>query len=56
MIKRDDFDFDKVNFPFLGSYKVTFLAERFMVYTFCNLLGLLDSAIMFRTSTRDKNV
>ena len=26
------------------------------VYTFCNLLGLLESAIMLRTSTREINV
>ena len=47
--KRDDFDFDIVNFPFL---MVTFL----VVYTFRNLLGLLESAIMLQTSTLEMNV
>ena len=41
--KRDDFDFDIVNFPFL---MVTFLVVLLMVFTFRNLLGLLESAIM----------
>ena len=44
--KRDDFDFDIVNFPFL---MVTFLVVLLMVYTFRNLLGLLESAIMLQT-------
>ena len=39
--KRDNFDFDIVNFPFL-----TFLAVLRMVYTFRSLLGLLEPAIM----------
>ena len=43
--KRDDFDFDIAN-PFL--WMVTFLAVLPMVYTFRNLLGLLESAIMLR--------
>ena len=41
--KRDDFDFDIVNFPFCI---LTFLAVIRMVYIFRNLLGLLESAIM----------
>ena len=36
--KRDDFDFDIVNFP---SWMVTFIAVLRMAYTFRNLLGLL---------------
>ena len=36
--KRDDFDFDIVNFPF---WMVTFLAVLGMVYTFRNLLVML---------------
>ena len=42
--KRDDFDFDIVNFPFLDGF------------TFRNLLGLLESAIMLQTSTLEINV
>ena len=49
--KRDDFDFDIVNFPFLA-----FLVVLLMVYTFRNLLGLLESAIMLQTSTLEINV
>ena len=45
--KRDDCDF-----PFL----VMFLVVLIMVYTFRNLLGLLESAIMLRTSTLEINV
>ena len=51
--KRDDFDFDIVNFPF---WMVTFLVVLLMVYTFRNLLGLLQSAIMLQTSTLEINV
>ena len=51
--KRDDFDFDIVNFPF---WMVTFLVVLLMVYTFRNLLGLLESAIMLQTSTLEINV
>ena len=51
--KRDDFDFDIVYFRF---WMVTFLALHRKVYTFRNLLGLLVSAIMYRTSTREINV
>ena len=51
--KRDDFDFDIVNFPF---WMVTFLVVLLMVFTFRNLLGLLESAIMLQTSTLEINV
>ena len=51
--KRDDFDFDLVYFRF---WMVRFLAVHRKVYTFRNLLGLLVSAIMYRTSTREINV
>ena len=34
---------------------VTFLSVLFMVYTFRNLLGLLESAIMLRSSTCEIN-
>ena len=44
MIKGVDFDFDIINFPFLHGN-----VPR-------NLLGLLESAIMSRTSMRDINV
>ena len=55
IIKRDDFDFDIVNFSVFGSL-VTFLGVLIMVFTFLNLLGLLESAIMLRTSTLEINV
>ena len=51
--KRDDFDFDIVNFPF---WMVTFLVVLLMVFTFRNLLGLLESAIILQTSTLEINV
>ena len=51
--KRDDFDFDLVIFFF---WMVTFLVVLLMVYTFRNLLGLLESAIMLQTSTLEINV
>ena len=51
--KRDDFDFDIVNFPF---WMVTFLVVLLMVFTFRNLLDLLESAIMLQTSTLEINV
>ena len=35
---------------------MTFLVVRLMVYTFRNLLGLLESAIMLQTSTPEINV
>ena len=43
--KRDDFDFDIFHF-WMG----TFLVVHLMVYTVRNLLGLLESATMLRTS------
>ena len=52
MKKRDDFDFDIVNFPFLDG---DVPRCPFRVYTFRNLLGLLFSAITLRTSTREIN-
>ena len=54
--KRDDFDFDIV-IVFLCFFflMVTFLV-LLMVYTFRNLLGLLESAIMLRTSALAINV
>ena len=52
--KRDDVDFDIVNFPFF--WMMTFLVVLLMVYTFRNLLGLLKSAIMLQTSTLEINV
>ena len=51
--KRDDFDFDIVNIPFLDG---AFLVVLLMVYTFRNLLGLLESANMLQTSTFEINV
>ena len=44
--KRYDFDFDIVDFPFLDGD-----VPRRASYTFRNLVGLLESAIMLRTST-----
>ena len=41
--KRDDFDSDKVNFPFLDG---TFPIVTLMGFTFHNLLGLLECAVM----------
>ena len=52
--KRDDFDFDIVNFRFF--WMVTFLVVILMVYTFRNLFGLLESAIMLQTSTLEINL
>ena len=49
----DDFDFDIITFRF---WMVTFLAVLQMVYIFRNLLGLIESAIMSRTSMREINV
>ena len=51
--KRDGFDFDIVNFPFLDGYVFVVLL---MAYTFHNLFGLLESAIIFRTSMHEINV
>ena len=53
--KRDDFDFDIVNFP-VFFWMWTFLVVLLMVYTFRKLLGLLESAIMLQTSTLEINV
>ena len=50
--KRDDFDIDIVYFPFF--WMVTFLVVLLMVYTFRNLLGLLESAIILQTLQRSK--
>ena len=50
--KRDDFDFDIVNFPFLDGD----VPRLLMAYTFHNLLGLLESTIMLRTSMHEINV
>ena len=58
--KRDDFDFDIVNFPFLDGHQFLgwspFVVVLLMVFTFRNLLGLLESAIMLQTSTLEINV
>ena len=48
--KRDDFDFS------VFAWMVTFRAVHLMVYTFRNLLGLLEPAIVLRTSTREINI
>ena len=50
--KRDDFDFDALNFPFWDG---DVPRRASMVYTFRNLLGLLESAIMLQTSTLEIN-
>ena len=52
--ERDDFNLAIVNFPFLDGDVP--LRASYGVYTFCNLLGSLESAIMLRTSTREINV
>ena len=45
--KRDDFDFDIVNFPFLdGDVPVL----PFTVFTFLNLFDLLECLVMLLTS------
>ena len=49
--KRDDFDFDIVNFPFLDG---DVPRASYGVYI-SNLLGLLESAIMLQTSTLEIN-
>ena len=51
--KRNDFDIDIVNVPFKMT---TFLVVLLMMYTFRNLLGLLESTIMLQTSTLEINV
>ena len=53
LIKRDNNNFDIiVNFPFLDGDVPNH--SSYGVYTFRNILGLLESAIMLRTSTRNK--
>ena len=47
----DDLESDIVFF-----WIVTFIVMLLMEYTFLNLLGLLESAIMLRTSTLEINV
>ena len=44
--KRDDFDFDIVNFPFLD---VMFLIRHPMVFIFLNLFDLLECPVMLMT-------
>ena len=51
--KRDDFDFDTVNFPFIDG-DVPRRASCGEIFR--NLLGLLESEIMLRTSTLKINV
>ena len=53
--KRDDFDFDIVNFLFFDG-DVPRRASYGVQYTFRNLLGSVESAIVFRTSTHKINV
>ena len=45
--KRDDFDFDKVNFPFLD---VTFPVLPLTGFTFLNLFGLLECLVTWLIS------
>ena len=45
-------NFIQLNF----SMKIKFLVVLLMVYTFRNLLGLLESAIMLQTSTLEINL
>ena len=45
--KRDDFDFDIVNFPFY--YMVMFLGRHPMVFIFLNLFVLLENPVMSMT-------
>ena len=44
--KRDDFDFDIMNFPFLDG---DFLVRHPMVFIFLNLLDLLEFLVMLMT-------
>ena len=48
--KRDDFNFEKVNFPFMMEM---FLALLPMVYIFLGLFVLLEYALMLMTSTTE---
>ena len=52
--KRDDFDFDIVNFPFLDGDVPR--RASYGVYISQLILGLLESAIMLQTSTLEINV
>ena len=53
--KRDDFDFDIVNFPFLDG-DVPRRASYGVYISQLDLLGLLESAIMLQTSTLEINL
>ena len=44
--KRDDFDFDNVNFPFLD---VMFLVRHPTVFIFLNIFDLLEFLVMLMT-------
>ena len=46
--KRDDFDFDIVNFPFLN-FSMMFLVRHPMVFIFLSLLNLLEFQVMLMT-------
>ena len=48
--KRDDFNFEKVNFPFLMEM---FLAPLPMVYIFLSLFVLLECVLMLMNSTTE---
>ena len=48
--KRDDFDFDIVNFPFLDVWMVTFPVLPLTGFTFLNLFGLLECLVMWLIS------
>ena len=50
--KRDDFNFETVNFPFLMEM---ILARLSMVYIFRNLFVLLEYVLMSVTSTTETN-
>ena len=54
--KRDHFDFDIVNFPFLDGDVPRRASYGVYICIFRNLLGLLESAIMLQTSTLEINV
>ena len=48
--KRDNFNFEKVNFPFLDEL---FLAPLPMVYLFLSLIVLLECVLISMTSTTE---
>ena len=52
----DVFHFDIIDCKFSVFLILAFLDVLLIVYTLRNFLGLLESAIMFRTSTREINV